>query len=88
MNIWALEGHKVKVTKETKNNGYDSDKKAVARLLKLEKEYEVEWTDVSNFSTRVKLKDIDYEFNSVNFVDVTEQSEELDKEHPDWSRYN
>lgn len=88
MNIWALEGHKVKVTKETKNNGYEQDKRDVSRYLELEKEYEVEWTDVGGFRTTVKLKDIDHEFNSVNFVDVTEQSEELDKEHPDYFRYN
>lgn len=89
MNIWALEGHKVKVTENTINCGYESDSDEVKANCELEKEYTVDYTVVHSSSTDVYLKEFpNISFNSVNFEDVKEQDEEMDKEHEDWARYN
>ena len=89
MNIYALAGHKVKVTEETKSNGYDHHVEQVAKYLEVGKIYTVESTDVSSWSTVVYLQEIPkVGFNSTCFEDVEPQSEEDDQEHPDWRRWN
>ena len=89
MNIYALEGYKVRVTEKTARNGYDSDKKRVQEKLELNKIYTVDYTEVDSWSTRVYLKEIEGEyFNSVNFEEVSEQAEELDKQHEDYHKYH
>lgn len=89
MNIYANNGHKVIVTEETKNSGHDYDKEKVKKYLNVGEEYTVNYTDVGGWSTRVYLEEIeDVEFNSVNFEDVSEQSEEDDENHPQWRYYN
>ena len=89
MNIYALVGHKVKVTEESINSGYGNDIYIVQQLLKINKEYTVDHTEVNGWSTGVYLKEFpDIRFNSVSFVDVKKQPKRLDKKHHDWSRYN
>ena len=89
MNIYAIKGHRVKVTKDTMNNGSKYDKEQIAKLCELDKEYTVDCTLVSSRSTTVYLKEFPDEiFNSVNFKDVVEQSEEDDRQHAYWSNFN
>lgn len=85
MNIWALKGHIVKVTEATVNNGYDFDSEKVKKNLEIEKHYTVKYTNVGQSSTQVVLQEFpDLKFNSVNFVSVTQQPEELNQAHPDY----
>lgn len=91
MNIYALEGHRVKVYTDEKGkitNGYESDKETVKKYLEIDKEYEVEYTIVHQSSTAVYLKGFKYSFNSVMFEDVDIQTEEQDEMHDDYSFYN
>jgi hypothetical protein len=89
MNIWALEGHKVKVTNKTINSGYKHDSEQVKKLCEIDKIYTVEHTEVHSCSTFVCLKEFPgVLFNSVNFEDAVEQSEEDDMRHEDWWIYN
>ena len=80
MNIFALKGHLVKVTKNTKNNGYGGDKEQVAELLEIDKSYEVESTNVHSSSTSVRLSDFPGKiFNSVNFESLTNQPVDINR---------
>lgn len=89
MNIYALPGHKVKITAETIKNGYELDQELVKKYLELEKEYEIDHTNISGFHTSVYLKEFpNISFNSVSFEDVIEQSEEDNELHPDYIKYN
>lgn len=89
MNIYALKGHKVRITAQSARNGYDSDVAHLKEHLKLWKTYTVDETAVGVWSTAVILEEFPHErFNAVNFVDVTEQAEEDDMKHPDWEYYN
>lgn len=87
MNIYAIEGHRVRCS--TFDAGYDYDKEKATKHLELGKEYTVEYTDVDGWSTDVVLSEFpNIKFNSVFFEDVVEQSSEDDKNHPQWSWYN
>jgi hypothetical protein len=89
MNIYALPGYQVKVTEKTKDNGYDCDAAQVKRLLEIEKVYTVACTRVFGSTTDVMLEGFpDGSFNSVNFVGITVQTEEEDKQHRYWHIYN
>lgn len=89
MEIFALEGHKVVVTEETKNNGHYHDSDQVKEHLELGKEYTVDRTDVGGSHTDVYLKEVpNVRFNSVNFEDVVEMPPELRELHPQWKMYN
>ena len=89
MEIYALEGYKVQVTDKTKNNGYNSDSEKVTKLLELNTPYTVHCTEVSGSSTLVFLKEFEGQvFNSVSFEGITNQPTELNRNHPDWSKYN
>jgi len=89
MNIYALEGHKVKVTKDTFNHGCDSDKEKMKQYCEINKEFTVNYTIVGSWDTRVYLKEFPgIDFNVVNFEDVIEQSEDDDKLHDNWHYYN
>ena len=71
MDIYAKNGDKVIVTKETINNGTEKDKEKAKRLLEIDKEYTVEKTIVRGWSTIVYLKEFPNEqFNSVSFIDA------------------
>lgn len=86
MNIYAVEGHKVRVT--TLKGGYEPDQQMATEHLEVGKEYTIESTSVSGWSTSVILKEIPNKiFNSVFFEDVEGQSND-DESHPDYSRYN
>jgi hypothetical protein len=83
MNIWALNGHKVIVTEDTINNGYECDKINVLKYLTVGTVYTVDYTDVHGWNTDVYLIEFPgLSFNSSSFEDVSEQSEELDNQHP------
>jgi hypothetical protein len=92
MNIYAVEGHKVKVaTNELREivNGYDYDKNKVKENLSVDKEYTVLYTIVDRSRTEVRLKEIPkVYFNSVSFIDAVDQSYDDDKTHQDYSTYN
>lgn len=89
MNIYALPGHKVKVTEKTKIAGTSQDVANVKNWLILEKEYTVESTNVRGYSTSVTLVRFEgMRFNSVNFEDVVMQTPAQDKKHPDWKKYH
>ncbi len=87
MNIYALKGHKVKC--ETFLAGYDYDREKAQKYLEIGKEYTIEMTEVDSWNTDVWLQEFpNVKFNSVFFEDVEEQSEEMDKLHPDYLRWN
>jgi hypothetical protein len=87
MNIYALEGHKVRCTNLT--GGYDHHQETAKKHLAVGQEYTVEYTDVGSWHTDVYLKEFpDVNFNSVFFEDVTEQPHDLSKEHHDYKYYN
>ena len=87
MNIYAMEGHRVRCN--TLTAGDDYDKKKAQRYLKLDEEYIVDYTIVDSWSTDVYLKQFpNVRFNSVFFEDVDEQSTKNDMNHPDWRKYN
>ena len=87
MNIYALEGHKVRFDNPT--SGYEYDQKQAAKYLQIGKEYTIDYTNVENSSTDVYLKEFpNISFNSVMFEDVAEQSDKDSSRHPDWRRYN
>lgn len=89
MNIFAIHGHKVKVTEETANSGTEEDAQLVKEHLVIGQEYTVDETIINDWSSTVLLVEVpEFEFNTVNFVDVKEQSIEDDMKHPQWSRYN
>ena len=73
MNIYALEGHKVRCV--TLKAGYKYQQEIVKKYLELGKEYTVEKTKVEGWSTSVWLKEFpNIRFNSVFFEDVVKQS--------------
>ncbi len=87
MNIYALNGHKVKCS--TFQAGHDFQKEEVKKHLKIGDTYTIERTVVHSSSTSVVLQEFpNISFNSVFFEDAIEQSEERDKEHPDYFRYH
>jgi hypothetical protein len=89
MNIYALKGHKVKVTEQSSISGWDGDSEKVKKHLEIGKEYTVEKTHVHQSSTDVFLQEFpDMHFNSVNFVDVKPKSEEDNKKHLQYKMYN
>lgn len=89
MNIYALEGHQVKVTSNTIDCGHESDRAKIKEHLKMQKAYTVSYTEVSNYSSVVYLKEFsDVYFNSVNFKDVFEEDHSNDHYHLDWARFN
>jgi len=89
MEIYAIKGHLVKVTEETKNYGHSSDVELIKEKIQIGKTYTVDHTNVFGFRTEVFLEEIPgVAFNSVNFVDVTSQPVELSKKHKDYSKYH
>jgi hypothetical protein len=87
MNIYAIEGHRVKC--DTFDAGYEYDRERAREYLEIGKEYTIDYTVVDSWSTDVYLKEFpNIVFNSVFFEDVVEQSDEDDEQHSDWSRYN
>lgn len=87
MNIYALKGHKVKCT--SLEGLYQYQTELAHKHLELHKIYTVESTEVHSSSTDVILQEFpEIEFNSCHFDDVEPQSPELDKKHPDYSKYN
>jgi hypothetical protein len=87
MNIYSIYGHRVVCS--TFNAGYEFDKQVAEKYLELGKTYTIDYTVVHNSSTEVYLLEIpNISFNSVFFEDLVEQSNEDDRSHPDFKRYN
>jgi len=87
MNIYALEGHKVRCA--TLIGGYEDHETTARKYLEIGKEYTVEATSVDSWHTDVWLQEFpNVKFNSVFFEDAIEQSEETDKQHPDYRRFH
>lgn len=87
MNIFAIEGHKVKI--DTFKAGYDYQKEIMMKLFDKDKVYTVDKTIVHSSSTDVYLKEFpNTHFNSVFFKDVTEQSIEDTMKHEQYYFYN
>ena len=88
MNVYALKGHKVKVTVASAKNGSASHQEAVKNHLKIDEEYTVKETMVNNSYASVLLNEIkSITFSSVSFVDIDQQSKEADMMHPDWNTW-
>ncbi len=87
MNIYALNGHKVKCS--TFEAGYDFEQEIAKKLLKIGNTYTIARTDVYSSNTSVWLQEFpNISFNSVFFEDAIEQSEEDDMKHLDYFTYN
>lgn len=87
MNIYALEGHKVRCV--TLEGPYEYQTERAQKYLEIGKEYTVESTEVHSSSTDVILKEFpNIEFTSGLFEDVVKQSEEDDQKHPDYWKYH
>ncbi|MDA9325854.1 hypothetical protein N9Q69_01345 [bacterium] len=85
MNIYALKGHKVKLSKNGFNMGFEVDKDEAKSFLSHGIIYTVDCTNVSNSSSVVILHEFPNKtFNTVHFEDVSFQSEDEKIKHPDW----
>ena len=89
MNIYALKGHKVRVTEASATNGYRNDADKVKRYLEIGEIYTVLTTHVDTYHSSVILEQKPkIVFNAVNFKCVFEQSDEDNRKHHDWKRFN
>ena len=71
MNIYAKEGHKITVTEETINYGYNHHKEMANKHLKVGEVYTVDHTEVGGWHTDVYIKEVpNIAFNSVHFEDA------------------
>ncbi len=87
MNIYALEGHKVKCI--SLESPYEYETERAKKYLEIGKIYTIDSTEVHSSSTDVLLQEIpNIEFNSTLFEDVEKQSEQDDKKHPDYLTYH
>lgn len=76
MNIFALPGYSVKLVKPHK-------------LLEHQKIYTINHTDVYSWGTKVYINELpDVEFSPDDFSEVTPQSKDKDKMHPDWGTFH
>lgn len=72
MNLELKENDLVIVTKESINNGYTSDVELIAKYLKFDMYYFVDYLDLGSWDTRIYLKGfLGIAFNSVNFEKYT-----------------
>lgn len=75
MNLNPKRGSKVKVTSNTRLNGYASDVAKIKKYLKIQKEYTVEQIVVNHWGTEVILEEHPLQFfNTVNFEDVVREA--------------
>ncbi|MCE7991648.1 MAG: hypothetical protein HEP71_06700 [Roseivirga sp.] len=87
MNIYALNGHKVRLIRT--DMGYEYQKERAEKYLKLRGVYTVDYTEVHSGSTEVYLEEVpDLAFNSTCFEDIKPQSPEDDSRHEDYDRWN
>lgn len=87
MNIYALEGHKVRLIHT--DMGYEYQRERVKQYLKLGQVYTVDYTEVHSASTEVYLKEApDVAFNSTCFEDIKPQSPEDDRRHKNYEDWN
>jgi hypothetical protein len=71
MNIYAKQGHKVIVTKESINNGNEPEAELANKYLKVGGKYTIQSTKVDGWHTVVYIQEIpNIGFNSVNFIDA------------------
>jgi hypothetical protein len=89
MNIYALTGHRVTVTKSSISLGTDTYREIAEKHLTVGAVYTVAVTHPQNSYTSVTLQEFpDVLFKSVSFEDVSSQSEADDMKHPDWLTWN
>ncbi len=96
MNIYALNGFKVKCTNLTSD--WSDQSEFYSQFIKVGEIYTVDYTEVSNSSTEVYLEEVmqgsegnpnrRMSFNSCFFEDVEPQPMEFTKQHLDYIRYN
>ena len=87
MNIYALKGHKVKVS--NLSGGYEYHREVANKHLTIGNHYTIEKTDVDSWNTDVYLKEIPgIAFNSVYFEDTEDQDSSLNETHKDYKRFN
>ncbi len=87
MNIYALRGHKVRLINTS--SGYYYQTERAEKYLKVGEVYTVDYTEVHSESTDVVLQEVPgVEFNSTCFEDVELQTEEDNRKHQDYARWN
>lgn len=89
MNIYALKGHRVTVTKSSIARGYDTYREITENHLTIGGHYTVAVTYVDSSYASVILQEFpDVSFRSASFEDLDNQSETEDMKHPDWATWN
>ncbi|MEM7184207.1 MAG: hypothetical protein AAF518_25130 [Spirochaetota bacterium] len=85
MEIYALPGHKVNVTKISFNSFSEEDEQDVRENLKVGEIYTVKYTRVSkNYSYVVLTEFPEIKFDTALFEDTNKQTEELSRKHLDY----
>lgn len=88
MNIYALKGFKVRITGFT-GGLHSGDRETTQRHLEIGKEYTVERTKVHSWHTEYYFQEApDIAFSAFICDDISTQSAEEDKKHPDYAKYN
>ncbi len=88
MNTFALKGHKVRLKKDGFSLGTESNKLRARTHLRADVIYTVERMQVGSSWSHLTLSEIpDVSFSPIHFEDVSVQSPERDREHPDWLKY-
>ena len=86
-NIYALRGFKVKITEIT--GGIQQNKESVEKYLKVGQTYTVEKTEVHSWHTDYYFQELpNMAFSGFISEDISFQSEQDNKKHPDWAKYN
>lgn len=89
MNIFALPGFKVKVTRMWAFYTYKVGNRIHKGYLELGKLYTVDRTEVHDYRTTLWLKEIPgVALDASHFTDHIAQNPVDDAKHPDWLRYN
>lgn len=94
MELFALQGHKVKLCEDCLKPGTSDEAKELRGLIKRKvlefgKEYTIHHTDVESMSTYIVLEEYPQLYlNNIFFESILEQSELDDMKHKDYYRFN
>lgn len=87
-NIYALRGFKLRITSVSEDLMHGTGKAAMEHL-EIGKIYTVDKTEVHSWHTEYYFQEIPgIPFTAFESDDITTQSEQDDKKHPDWKRFN
>lgn len=87
-NIYALKGFQVKIRSVSEDTMFGTGKAAMEHL-RVGNIYTIEKTEVHSWHTKYYFQEVPgIAFASFASDDITVQSEEDDKKHPDWKRFN